>query len=72
MQVPAFVEREHEFRFLAVTPLHKDGRPYSQQAVVCSKYSDEEYRRIRCKGKFFILVSNLFQETHQLPCLVKF
>jgi hypothetical protein len=72
-EVPAFVEREHEFRFLAVTPLHKDGHPYSQQAVVCSKYSDEEYRRIRCKGKFFILVvSNLFQETHQLPCLVKF
>lgn len=48
--VPAFIAREHEFRFLAVTAEDKDGQPFPQQAVICSRYSDEEYRRIRCQG----------------------
>lgn len=49
-EVPAFIEREHEFRFLAVTVENKDGQAFSQQAVICSRYSDEEYRCIRCQG----------------------
>ncbi|KAG0584864.1 hypothetical protein KC19_3G240500 [Ceratodon purpureus] len=49
-EVPAFIEREHEFRFLAVAVEDKVGQPFSQRAVVCARYSDEEYRRIRCKG----------------------
>lgn len=49
-EVPAFIEREHEFRFLAVTVEDKEGQPFSQQAVICARYSDEEYRRIRCQG----------------------
>jgi len=49
-EVSAFIAREHEFRFLAVTPEGKDGHPFPQQAVVCARYSDEEYRRIRCQG----------------------
>nr|XP_018623423.1 uncharacterized protein LOC104087607 isoform X3 [Nicotiana tomentosiformis] len=34
-EIPAFIEREHEFRFLA---------------VICTRYSDEEYLKTRCKG----------------------
>lgn len=49
-EVAAFIEREHEFRFLAVTVEDKDAQPFSQQAVICARYSDEEYRRIRCQG----------------------
>uniref|UniRef100_A0A0E0L1H4 Uncharacterized protein n=1 Tax=Oryza punctata TaxID=4537 RepID=A0A0E0L1H4_ORYPU len=42
-EVPAFIEREHEFRFLAVVPEGLDGVPYANPAVVCARYSDEEY-----------------------------
>lgn len=57
-QVPAFIEREHEFRFLAVPPSYisvqftRNGETLTPNlpAVVCSRYSDEEYRRIRLKG----------------------
>ncbi|EFJ14855.1 hypothetical protein SELMODRAFT_119517 [Selaginella moellendorffii] len=35
LEVPAFIQREHEFRFLE---------------VICAKYSDEEYLSIRCQG----------------------
>lgn len=49
-EVPAFMEREHEFRFLAVFPEASDGTPASQPVVVCSRYSDEEYHKHRCKG----------------------
>ncbi|CAK9228238.1 unnamed protein product [Sphagnum troendelagicum] len=49
-EVPAFVEREHEFRFLAIWIESKGWKEYWANQVVCSKYSDEEYRRIRCKG----------------------
>nr|DAD38155.1 TPA_asm: hypothetical protein HUJ06_008796 [Nelumbo nucifera] len=34
-EIPSFIEREHEFRFLA---------------VLCARYSDEEYFQVRCKG----------------------
>ncbi|WOL04026.1 hypothetical protein Cni_G12747 [Canna indica] len=49
-EVPAFIERENEFRFLAVFPEGMDGVPFSNPAVICARYSDEEYFRIRCKG----------------------
>ncbi|KAL5209601.1 hypothetical protein ABZP36_005224, partial [Zizania latifolia] len=49
-EVPAFIERENEFRFLAVVPEGLDGMPYPNPAVVCARYSDEEYFQVRCKG----------------------
>ncbi|KAA8548973.1 hypothetical protein F0562_000657 [Nyssa sinensis] len=49
-EIPAFIEREHEFRFLAVFPETLDGKPYTSPAVLCARYSDEEYFQIRCKG----------------------
>ncbi|KAL6845017.1 hypothetical protein ACP4OV_025190 [Aristida adscensionis] len=48
-EVPSFIEREHEFRFLAVVPEGLDGVPFSNPAVVCARYSDEEYFQDRCK-----------------------
>ncbi|GAQ84292.1 hypothetical protein KFL_001830200 [Klebsormidium nitens] len=48
-EVPAFIEREHEFRFLRVYP-QSVGSTSLRPAVVCSRYSDEEYRQVRCKG----------------------
>ncbi|XBJ10079.1 uncharacterized protein [Aegilops tauschii subsp. strangulata] len=49
-EVPAFIERELEFRFLAVVPEGLDGVPFPNPAVVCARYSDEEYFQVRCKG----------------------
>ncbi|XP_077218797.1 uncharacterized protein LOC143852989 isoform X1 [Tasmannia lanceolata] len=49
-EVPSFIEREHEFRFLAVVPEVMNGLPFTTPAVVCARYSDDEYFRIRCKG----------------------
>lgn len=49
-EVPSFIERENEFRFLAVVPESLDGKPYDSPAVVCARYSDEEFLRVRCKG----------------------
>ncbi|XP_073284092.1 uncharacterized protein [Primulina huaijiensis] len=49
-EVPSFMEREHEFRFLAVTPETFNGLFYTSQAVLCARYSDEEYFINRCKG----------------------
>ncbi|URD88859.1 hypothetical protein MUK42_27310 [Musa troglodytarum] len=49
-EVPAFIERENEFRFLAVVPEGLDGIPFTSPAVACARYSDEEYFQIRCKG----------------------
>jgi hypothetical protein len=49
-EVPAFIEREHEFRFLVAVPEDLFGKPFSHPSVVCSRYSDEEYRLVRCKG----------------------
>ncbi|KAG0488096.1 hypothetical protein HPP92_006907 [Vanilla planifolia] len=48
-EVPSFIKREHEFRFLAVVPEALDGTPYNNSAVVCARYNDEEYFQIRCK-----------------------
>ncbi|KAF5737024.1 hypothetical protein HS088_TW14G01180 [Tripterygium wilfordii] len=49
-EIPAFIERELEFRFLAVVPETLDGKPFDCPAVVCARYSDEEFFQIRCKG----------------------
>ncbi|CAN4094953.1 unnamed protein product [Withania somnifera] len=48
--IPAFIEREHEFRFLAVIPETLNGLFYINPAVICTRYSDEEYLKNRCKG----------------------
>ncbi|KAL5538482.1 hypothetical protein UlMin_044636 [Ulmus minor] len=49
-EIPAFLERELEFRFLAVLPETLDAKPYDNPAVLCGRYSDEEFFRVRCKG----------------------
>ncbi|CAN4104690.1 unnamed protein product [Withania somnifera] len=49
-EIPAFIEREHEFRFLAVIPETLNGLFYINPAVICTRYSDEEYMKNRCKG----------------------
>lgn len=48
--VPAFMEREHEFRFLAVVPEDLNGTPFANPAVLCARFTDDEYFRIRCRG----------------------
>ncbi|CAN7013141.1 hypothetical protein IGI04_012710 [Brassica rapa subsp. trilocularis] len=49
-EIPAFIQRELEFRFLAVVPETLEGKPFTHSAVLCGRYSDEEFFRIRCKG----------------------
>ncbi|KAF3596165.1 hypothetical protein DY000_02026623 [Brassica cretica] len=49
-EIPAFIQRELEFRFLAVVPETLQGNPFTYSAVLCGRYSDEEFFRIRCKG----------------------
>lgn len=44
------MERELEFRFLAVVPETLDGKPFDFPAVLCARYSDEEFFQVRCKG----------------------
>ncbi|KAK7329490.1 hypothetical protein VNO77_23660 [Canavalia gladiata] len=49
-EIPDFIKREVEFRFLAVFPEMLDGKSFDFPAVLCARYSDEEYFNIRCKG----------------------
>ncbi|XP_011007062.1 PREDICTED: uncharacterized protein LOC105112871 [Populus euphratica] len=49
-EIPAFMERELEFRFLAVVPETLDGKPFDFPAVLCARYNDEEFFQVRCKG----------------------
>ncbi|KAD4178516.1 hypothetical protein E3N88_27107 [Mikania micrantha] len=49
-EIPSYIEREHEFRFLAVQPETLEGSKYLIPAVLCARYSDEEYFQNRCKG----------------------
>ncbi|KAG6731717.1 hypothetical protein I3842_01G143200 [Carya illinoinensis] len=49
-EIPAFIERELEFRFLAVQPTTLDGKPLDNLAVLCARSSDEEFFQVRCKG----------------------
>lgn len=46
--VSAFIEREHEFRFTAVAAYDLAGQPTGRTAVLCTRFSDEEYRSRRC------------------------
>lgn len=50
LEIPSFLQREHEFRFLAVLPETLDGKLFTSPAVLCARFSDEEYLQIRCKG----------------------
>lgn len=54
-EIPSFLEREHEFRFSVVIPETLNGLIYENPAVLCARYSDEEYFRNRCKGSREIL-----------------
>ncbi|KAI5071452.1 hypothetical protein GOP47_0013703 [Adiantum capillus-veneris] len=49
-EIPDFMEREHEFRYLMVSPEYLDKTLASQPAVVCAHSSDEEYFDHRLKG----------------------
>ncbi|KAL6519800.1 hypothetical protein OROMI_032694 [Orobanche minor] len=49
-EIQSFIQREHEFRFLAVTLETLNGLFYTTQAVVCASYTDEEYFLYRCRG----------------------
>lgn len=49
-EIPSFMKRELEFRFLAIFPETLDGKPFPHPAVLCACYSDEEFFNIRCKG----------------------
>lgn len=49
-EIPSFIEREHEFRFLAVQPETLEGTQYVTPAVLGARYSNEEYFQNRCKG----------------------
>ncbi|KAL6343964.1 hypothetical protein AAG906_027737 [Vitis piasezkii] len=49
-EIPSYIKREIEYRFLAVFPETLDGTPFTSPAVLCARYSDEEFLQIRCKG----------------------
>ncbi|KAJ4722104.1 Butirosin biosynthesis [Melia azedarach] len=49
-EVSEFIKREPEFRFLAVVPETLDGMPFNNRAVVCARWTDEDFFQIRCKG----------------------
>ncbi|GAB2294315.1 hypothetical protein Dimus_028525 [Dionaea muscipula] len=49
-EIPSFMKRELEFRFLAIFPETLDGKPFTNPAVLCARYSDEEFFNVRCKG----------------------
>ncbi|GBF99319.1 hypothetical protein Rsub_12100 [Raphidocelis subcapitata] len=48
LAVQAFIQREHEFRFVAVRPTALDGARQERLAVLCAANTDEEYRARRC------------------------
>ncbi|KAL4193937.1 hypothetical protein AMTRI_Chr05g66260 [Amborella trichopoda] len=49
-EVIAFIEREVEFRFISVVPQGLDGKHFPNPAVVCARYSDEEFIHDKCRG----------------------
>jgi len=46
--VKDYIEREHEFRFVAVEAEEEDGTPCKQLALICARFTDEEYKKKRC------------------------
>lgn len=48
--VPSFIEREKEYRFLAVNVENLEGKQFSSPAVVCSRFTDDEFLLVRCNG----------------------
>ena len=49
--VAAWVEREHEYQFVATPVFTSDGEALPERALLCTAWTDEEYRRERCTGK---------------------
>ncbi|KAG4932100.1 hypothetical protein JHK87_046102 [Glycine soja] len=49
-EIPAFIDREREYRFLAVVPESLDGKPFTNPAVLCASYTDEEFFKFRCNS----------------------
>lgn len=49
-EVPSYIARELEFRFLAVLPETLEGKIFATPAVLCARYTDEEFFNVRCKG----------------------
>lgn len=47
-EIPAFIKREREYRFLSVFPESLAGVPFTSPAVICASYSDEEFFKFRC------------------------
>ncbi|KAJ1395326.1 hypothetical protein SESBI_33479 [Sesbania bispinosa] len=47
-EIPAFIEREREYRFLAVVPESLDGKPFTNPAVLCASSTDEEFLKFKC------------------------
>lgn len=50
----AFIEREHEFRFVQVIPVNVTyENEHYRPAVLCCRYTDEGYRAKRCPPEEF-------------------
>ncbi|KAK1292202.1 hypothetical protein QJS10_CPB17g01207 [Acorus calamus] len=47
---PIFFERGIANEESRVVPESLDGTPFTTEAVLCARYSDEEYFQVRCKG----------------------
>ncbi|XP_061349205.1 uncharacterized protein LOC133294534 isoform X3 [Gastrolobium bilobum] len=47
-EIPAFIEREREYRFLAVIPESLDGKSFANPAVLCASCTDEDFFKFRC------------------------
>lgn len=76
-EIPAFIKREREYRFLAVVPESLDGKSFTSPAVLCASYTDEEFFKLRCKeGKEVYFQQYGEYKNHQiwrddvLPCRV--
>lgn len=46
--INAFIDREHEFRFLLVNPVTLDGTFDGRPAIICGRNTDENYKSTRC------------------------
>lgn len=48
-EVPSFIERELEFRFFAVLPETLEGKPFTNPAVLCARYSQRSCQASVCQ-----------------------